>query len=686
MHLSPLEESSDVDVLLVCMPFGPVFSPSIGLTLLRGSLEREGLSARVRYFSIRFAELIGQHTYVGVEGGRRPAVNDLAGEWIFSRALAPTAHDDDYVERILRRREAWGSAALAPPVSDATIARLVAARECVEPFLAWCVEEVVAARPRVLGFTSVFQQHTASLALARRVKDALPDTVIVMGGANCEGSMGAETVRQYPWIDAVVSGEGEVILPRLVRRVRTGETLDDLPGVRTKRSVDLAPAGPFPNAPAVSSLDDLPVPDYADYMAEFRASPFDKRWVPTFPFETSRGCWWGVKHHCTFCGLNGASMAYRSKSPTRAMDELVGLTDAYPGCEVQVVDTILDMQYFKTFLPELARRGPRARLLYETKANLKKDQLRILREAGVTEIQPGIESFSDDVLKLMRKGVTALQNVQLLKWCKEVGVEPVWNIIWGFPGEPAGAYEKMATLARQLTHLTPPAAFEGLRLDRFSPNFDEADRLGCDDVQPLAPYKYIYDLPPDALSRLAYFFEFRHRHGYDPAAHAGPLLRALHDWRRRHRDSDLFSIALTDRLLIWDFRPKARARLVELAGIDRELYEACDQIADAGALMARLGADGADELRRRLDQLVAHGLMVNEQDKYLALAVPVGEYQPPAHITARLFREIRAGVRTPAGAAIRIDGRIPRSKFGAAHFSTAPDGSVLVRSVVRGPA
>jgi ribosomal peptide maturation radical SAM protein 1 len=685
-----LEEriDSDVDVLLVCMPFGPVFSPSIGLSLLTASLHRQHIASAITYFSIRFAELIGQHTYCGIETGERPPVVDLAGDWIFARALFDTAvaaDDHHYVDRILRKREGWAADAPAPPVSEATIRRLLAARDAVEPFLEWCVHEVVAARPKVVGFTSVFQQHVASLALARRIKHASPETFIVFGGANCEGVMGAETVRQFPFVDAAVSGEAEVVFPDLVRRVLTGASLDDMQGVRTRRSIvhEFA-AGVFPNGRTVASLDDLPYPDFSDYMTQFGASPFDKRWRSTFPFETSRGCWWGAKHHCTFCGLNGSSMAYRSKSAARALDELSTLTAAHPGCDIQVVDTILDMQYFKTFLPELARRRPRANLLYETKANLKKDQLRLLRDAGVSAIQPGIESFSDAVLQLMRKGVSALQNVQLLKWCKEVGVEPIWNLIWGFPGEPPEEYARMTALVGQLAHLPPPSTFAGLRLDRFSPNFDEAGPLGFTDVRPLEPYRYIYALPDEARRQLAYFFQFRHRDGRQHATEARPLLRALGAWRRQHRRSDLFSIDVDGRLLIWDFRPRAQRTLFELTGIDRSLYLACDHIADFTALAA-LGEDDAD-VRQRLDRLVFQQLLVTEHDKYLGLAIPVGEYQPPSHITARLFREIRTGARTPAGVSIRIDGRLPRSKFGAAHFSTGTDGSVLVRSVARGPA
>jgi ribosomal peptide maturation radical SAM protein 1 len=518
-------------------------------------------------------------------------------------------------------------------------------RAHVEAFLDACLAEIVGARPRLVGFTSLFQQHTASLALARRVKDALPDTVIVFGGANCEGVMGAELVRRFPFVDAVVSGEGEIAFPELVARVLASQPLDGIAGVGTRRSIASAFAfGSFPNAPPVAALDDLPYPDFRDYLDRFGASRLSNRWLPTIPFETSRGCWWGAKHHCTFCGLNGETMAFRSKSGARALDELQTLAARFPGCEIQVVDTILDMQYFRTLLPELARRGPVARLFYETKSNLRKEQVRLLRDAGVTTIQPGIESFSDPVLARMRKGVTALQNVQLLKWCKELGVRPVWNVIWGFPGEPAESYAQMAALARRLTHLPAPDGYEGLRLDRFSPNFVESTALGFADVRPMEPYRYIYDLPDDAIRNLAYFHRFRYADGYDPAPLAAPLLRALGAWKRAARHSELFSMDVDGRLLIWDYRRRGRGRLVELGGIDRALYVACDQIVEFSALVTvgrAAGATSDADIRRRLDDMVALDLVIADGTRYLSLAVPVGEYQPPRHLAARAFRNLR---------------------------------------------
>ncbi len=516
------------------MPFGPVFAPSIGLSLLKAGLAPRGVSVKVRYFSIEFAHRVGQAFYCGIATEGRPPNRDLAGEWIFSRTLfGAAANGDDYVDAVLRRRTPRASTSSDRAVSAALVARILDARERAEDFLAWCVQEVLAERPTIVGFTSVFQQHVASLALARRVRRALPETFIVFGGANCEGVMGAETVRQFPFVDAAISGEADLVFPDLVQRVLAGAPIDDLPGVRTPRTIDADfAAGAFGSAPMVRDMDQLPYPDYDDYFAQFESSRYARDWQPAIFFETSRGCWWGERMHCTFCGLNGTTMVHRSKSAGRAIEELTHLTRRHPGCDVQVTDNILDMGYFEDFLPALASRRLGVDLLYETKANLKKEQIRALRAAGITRLQPGVESLSDAVLKLMRKGVTGLQNIQLLKWCKELGIEPYWNVLWGFPGEPPEEYARLSRVVPLITHLPAPSNFGNIRLDRFSPNFFDAERLGFTDVEPLAPYRHIYPLDDAVRANLAYYFDHRYQRPHDVEGYTRPLSAALRDWKK----------------------------------------------------------------------------------------------------------------------------------------------------------
>ena len=120
------------------------------------------------------------------------------------------------------------------------------------------------------------------------------------------------------------------------------------------------------------------------------------------------------------------------------------------------------------------------------------------------------------------------------------GVHPHWNVLWGFPGEPPEEYDRLAELAPKLTHLVPPTASDGIRLDRFSPNFFDADRLGFTDVAPLPAYGHVYRLPPEALMNMAYYFSFRYADGRDPAAYIGGAVRQVDKWKRAHTKSDLF--------------------------------------------------------------------------------------------------------------------------------------------------
>ena len=614
---------TNADVVLVSMPFGPLRLPSIGLGLLKAALSRDGVSARTFYFTFDFAERIGEPLYSQISYGTN--TTDLVGEWIFSDSLFHHHTDEsvaNYVEDILRDRardknHVWHEERF----SDSFIREILATRNHVEAFLDDCLTTILACRPRVVGFTSIFLQQIASLSLAKRLKASCPELTIVFGGANCEGAMGREVIRQFPFVDAVVSGEADLAFPELAQRVLNDESFADLASVFTQQEIPVTR-----QAAAVENLDALPFPDYDDYFDQLRAASFHETLEPNLLLETARGCWWGAKHHCTFCGLNGETMAFRAKSAERALDEFITVTAKYPGYPIYVVDNILNLAYFKDLLPQLAERQLGLDLFFEVKANLKKDQLRQLRAAGVTIIQPGIESLSDEALQLMRKGVKALQNIQLLKWCKEIGITPEWNILWGFPGESPEEYFRLAKMLPLLSHLQPPNYALSMRLDRFSPNFNQHAELGFKDLKPFPAYNYVYPLPPESVANLAYYFTFEYAEARDVESYVRPLAEEVARWKQAYETSDLFMLERSDRLLLWDSRPTAKRRLMALTDKEKFLYQACDQIsslrqiADAWSKHSGWPTD-AEDVRRTLDGFVEAGLMLQQGDSYLSLAV-----------------------------------------------------------------
>lgn len=598
------------DILLASMPFGPMHLPSLGLSLLSSGLQSRGIGAKVRYFTLDYAQAIGPDLYQGLSA-ENPYPADLVGEWIFSGALGRVADPELFIEQVIRgghpdhRKRHAGVLAQAHHHHE----RAIGLRPGAAAFVDACVEEILAAKPKVVGFSTVFEQTAASLAAAMRIKASSPETLVVLGGANCEGPMGKALFDQHPYLDAVFSGESDHHFPAAMEAfLRTGGIPMD-GGTHARPWLMGPPAEPC----AERHLDELPVPDFTDYFRDLQALGLEVPGGSAILFETSRGCWWGEKHHCTFCGLNGEGLGYRSKSPDRALEEFHELQERHPGSPVVVADNILDMGYFKTFLPALAAEENGTPLFYEVKANLTRDQLRLLRDAGVATLQPGIESLSDGVLRLMDKGVRGLQNLQFLKWCQELGLNAVWNLLHGFPREDPADYARMMEWLPLLHHLTPPMACCPIRLDRFSPNFEQAGARGFSDIRPYPSYRWVFGLEEEEASRMAYYFTYRHADGRDPAEYGAPLEAAVNVWRQSHAQESLTMVDKGGYLLILDQRAIAPEPLVILEGLEAEVLRACD----GATAEARLASKEA------IASLVERKLMLAEGGLCFALPVKV---------------------------------------------------------------
>ncbi|HEX8694755.1 MAG TPA: RiPP maturation radical SAM C-methyltransferase [Longimicrobium sp.] len=627
-------------VLLVNMPFGGADRPAIGISTLKAGLTARGIPCDIRYLNFVFAELVGPQLYQWFSD--RGSHMIFAGEWMFAseffgEELPPEQH---FFQHLRDDRK----------VDDHTLETVRQMRRVVRPFLDHCLESVNWPQYDMVGFTSTFEQNLASLALAHAIKCRHPQIAIVMGGANCEGSMGEALHRHFPYLDYVFTGAADHTFPQFVERVFQGEDFRDIPGIAFRENGESRTTGP---TRGVEDLDTVPFPDYDDYFAQMAGTRIPHELAVRLQIETSRGCWWGMKHHCTFCGMNAAHMRFRSKSKDRVLDELTHLVGRYRIRGIDAVDAIMDMEYFRGTLQELRDRRLDLSLFYELKANLRKPQVQLLAEAGVTLVQPGIESFHSRILKLMSKGANGLQNIQLLKWCRQFGVEPTWNLLYGFPGERAEDYEEQLETLRSLTHLSPPRGSGRLRMDRFSPHFERWRDFGFTNVRPLQAYRYIYPFSSDVTFEIAYFFDYDYADGLNPSSYIGPTEAQLVLWREAALRGASLTLALAGDgvMLITDRRGVVERRFA-LQGWQKEVYAFCEQARPARAVQrlveqqAGEHAPPADEVAGFLAEMVRKRLMVQDGDWFLSLAVGL-----PLDAEPDLLPERQAAVPLPVLAA-----------------------------------
>ena len=617
------------EVYLITMPYADVVQPSLSLGILKAELIRQGIAAKVCYANIWFAEKIGIKLYLLISNYE---ISSLLGDWTFAGVAFPDFQPDytGYLEKCK-----------AQQINDQVLWNV---RNSTFSFVEQMVQHILAENPKIVGCSSTFQQHCASLALLKQIKVRRPEVTTILGGANCEGSMGYMTHQRFDWVDYVISGEAENLLPGLCQRILAQGTAlpqTELPdGVYGPALRQSSTTSPPISRVVVYDLNASPIPLYDDYFDTLKASIFRDAIQPGLLFEASRGCWWGEKTACVFCGLNGDGVVYRSKSPSRVVDELAELNKQYKITRFQATDNVLDMQYYTTLLPALAHSTADYRLLFETRANVTSRQVKQLADAGVLWIQAGIENLHDNILDLLNKGTSSWQNVQLLKWCLQYGVYVAWNFLINLPGESVEWYHELMTWLPLLYHLQPPNGPVCVRYDRFSAFYKHPQRFNLE-LSPLWTYAYVYPLSPDQLQDFAYYFE---DHSWINNSNTTQKLEVfhqlhalIHQWqelfytsgqRNVSESRPMLSMKKTERgIVIKDTRPCVVQTDIILEGLAAEIYTLCDSAKTGEMIIRRLNQNPERTVSWRdiepvLTSLRAQKILVQLQDRFLSLAIP----------------------------------------------------------------
>jgi radical SAM superfamily enzyme YgiQ (UPF0313 family) len=238
------------------------------------------------------------------------------------------------------------------------------------------------------------------------------NSIVVWGGFH--PTIDAKQTLKNPFIDYIVTGEGEETFLKMIEMKEKGEDFSRLKGVNLN---DLAEP---PN------LDELPLPNYG---------LVDISHYPHFYVSTSRGC----PYQCTFCYNSYGERCvkpYRNMSFEKSIELIREVVLKYKRKTFTIVDDNFpsDKERLKKICPEIQKLNVRFDAFCRANyADL--ETLKILKKAGCWQIQIGVESGSQRILNFLKKGTSVEMNAEAIKNCHKIGILSHCAFMVGLPTE-----------------------------------------------------------------------------------------------------------------------------------------------------------------------------------------------------------------------------------------------------------
>ncbi len=580
------------DALIIVPPFASLAMPSIGAHILQSCAHENGFEVGILYANIIFGAKIGVGIYEEICG-------NINGQLIGERIFVPAAYESLRFNADPENSDSGNCKSRNTSshlgIEDSELERL---ESIAIKYIDTISKAVAELDTKVVGCTNSFQQTLSGMALLRKIKFHNQGIITIMGGANCQGTMAKGMLSLGSAVDYVFSGESESSFVKFLNIIKEGNRPES----------NIIPGDPCTN------LDGIPTPKFHDYYNQLEHQLPHNSMINSsnvwLPFESSRGCWWGQKHKCKFCGIDKEVIKYRQKTPERVISELSELLRYHPNKNIFMVDNIMPHTYFKTLLPNLTDYFPGVNIFYEQKANLSLKDVITLKKAGIRVIQPGIESLSAQCLRLTNKGVSSSQNIALLRYARSVGLALNWNFLYAIPNDTIDEYKDILEIIPLLHHLHPPASLLPISIIRFSPYFESPSEYGISNIRPIGPYNAILPEKEDITSIAYYFigdYESESRNNFDIMNQLRTEIeRWYNSWNAKDIPPILSIIDLgEDRYLLLDTR--------ELPGTKRIQFISHNQ-----ALMALVGK--TVESRGELKWAIEKKLLIELDSKYVPLA------------------------------------------------------------------
>lgn len=362
---------------------------------------------------------------------------------------------------------------------------------------------IAAYNPELVGVTAMTPTLPEALQVAEISKRVAPAARVVFGGVH--PTLDPAGVLADENVDFVVRGEGEQAFASLAEALGGGLSPFDIDGVSYRKDGELVIKD---KAKSITDLDTLPMPDYEAFPVE-RYIEHNRylRSVRGISMIVSRGC----PFQCTFCAVHQTmGRNWRIKSPQRVVDELVTLKERHQ----------LEGVWFKDSIFNLNREWVRefCRLMIEQKVEIAwqaltridlidAEELKLMKRAGLTQLDLGIETGSPKSLVRLKKGITVEKIKEKVRLAKN-HVKVFGFFMIGIPGEEETDVQQTFELAKALDldrwtwSIYSPLPGSALYEDLVSEGKIEPYRLDYHQVHFTKAYEGVCDIAPARLQEL----------------------------------------------------------------------------------------------------------------------------------------------------------------------------------------
>lgn len=290
--------------------------------------------------------------------------------------------------------------------------------------------------PDIVGISCFTYYRINSIKIAKICKEVNPNIKTILGGSHAD-FMHEQILSNFPEVDYIVTGEGEITTPLLIKAIENNKSIKDIDGIAYREGKKIIRNK---NRESIQNLDEIPFPCYRDieldrYLQPPQAVNHNMGKLKHTSIITSRGCPFG----CQFCSTSKFwGKNWRARSPKNVVDEIEWLYNEHRIRFIFFSDDIftLNQQRVTDICKEIVRRKLDIHWFVQTRVNtISEEMLKWMKLAGCVQLEVGVESGSPEILNTISKKITQTQIIDAFKMIHNAGIDTNCLLMVGNPNE-----------------------------------------------------------------------------------------------------------------------------------------------------------------------------------------------------------------------------------------------------------